>query len=420
MKNKSAPLEVRPFENSNGVTSYRVDGYINGIRIRKNFKSRAEAAAEKSAIELCALQAASGLRHAATLLTEEQLREAETVFNRIKDAQCSLSFCAEYTLSHYRAPNRQQLLESAMTEYVASKNKEHARGVISMRQVRSVEHELRALKKHFPAGTVDQFTPDILTRFIDRGTPSLKTYNNRRGILSTFFKFSYQKDWIASNPIEKTTYYRINHSRGSAVTISAETAAAVMDHAEEYKNGILAPYFALCLFAGIRPCIRYGEIAKVKSESVNLETGGIHIEPTVSKVKMKRIVTIQPNLARWLAAYPLKDHPIIPRNAVKMRLKFFRKFGLTHDVLRHTFISMYVAKYRSMAEAALQAGNSEAIIKKHYLDIKSPSEAEAFFSIMPKRGLTKAKNVAVEITQANEMSSKVATATISAAQLQAV
>jgi hypothetical protein len=46
---------------------------------------------------------------------------------------------------------------------------------------------------------------------------------------------------------------------------------------------------------------------------------------------------------------------------------------------------MFVAKFRSMGEAALQAGNSESIIRKHYLDLKSSGEAEQFFGILPKR-----------------------------------
>ena len=53
--------------------------------------------------------------------------------------------------------------------------------------------------------------------------------------------------------------------------------------------------------------------------------------------------------------------------------------------MRHTFISMFVAKFRSMGEAALQAGNSESIIRKHYLDLKSKQEAEEFFTICPRR-----------------------------------
>jgi len=43
-------------------------GWLHGVRIRKNFKTREEAAAEKATLELNALQAASGLRTAATSL----------------------------------------------------------------------------------------------------------------------------------------------------------------------------------------------------------------------------------------------------------------------------------------------------------------------------------------------------------------
>jgi hypothetical protein len=37
-----------------------------------------------------------------------------------------------------------------------------------------------------------------------------------------------------------------------------------------------------------------------------------------------------------------------------------------------------------MGDTALQAGNSESIIRKHYLDLKSTAEADQFFGIMPK------------------------------------
>jgi hypothetical protein len=121
----------------------------------------------------------------------------------------------------------------------------------------------------------------------------------------------------------------------------------------------------------------------LKAESVQLDTGFIHIEPRVSKVRDKRMVSIQPNLAEWLRAFPLRSFPIMPINSEDMRGKLFRRFGLTHDVLRHTYISMFVGKFRSLGEAALQAGNSESIIRKHYLNLKNPAEAERFWSIVP-------------------------------------
>ena len=61
---------VSRFENRNGVISWRVAGLLHGIRIRKNLKTRPEAAVEKVALEIQALQSTSGLRSIATALTE--------------------------------------------------------------------------------------------------------------------------------------------------------------------------------------------------------------------------------------------------------------------------------------------------------------------------------------------------------------
>ncbi len=75
------------FKNRNGVASWRVSGFLAGVRIRKNFKSKAEAVAEKSVLEIQALQETAGcIRSATTFLTNDQLREAEASFRRLKDS----------------------------------------------------------------------------------------------------------------------------------------------------------------------------------------------------------------------------------------------------------------------------------------------------------------------------------------------
>jgi hypothetical protein len=51
-----------------------------------------------------------------------------------------------------------------------------------------------------------------------------------------------------------------------------------------------------------------------------------------------------------------------------------------------TFISMHVAKFRSIGDTDFQAGNSEAIIKKHYLNLVSTEAADEFWKIMPAHG----------------------------------
>jgi len=255
--------------------------------------------------------------------------------------------------------------------------------MLSECQLKDIRVRLECFTESFAGKSLSLLSRDSLSAHCQRGNPKPKTFNNRRGILFTFFKFAFMQDWVASNPLEKVPHLRVAHRRGSAQTLSATQAEALMRYVETREGGAFVPFFALALFAGIRPCLRTGEIFKLKPEHVRLDTGVIHIEPEVSKVRMKRNVTIQPNLAAWLRAYPLERFPIVPANFQRHRARIAKEFGLTHDVMRHTFISMHVAKFRSMGEAALQAGNSESIIRKHYLDLKTPAEAEAFFGIMP-------------------------------------
>lgn len=313
------------------------------------------------------------------------MREAEAVFRRLTGSAHSLSFCFEYTLTNYREPTHQKALGEAVTAYLAVKTAEHDQKLVSPSMLTTIKRHMAALKKQFPGLTVADLTAARLTPYFQRGKPCLKTYNNRRGLVSTFLKFAEQQEWLATNPMKKIPYHRIARRRGSAKTLSADQAQKLMVHVEAFQGGRLVPFFALCLFGGIRPCLRTGEILRVKPEHVLLDTGVIRIEPEVSKIKELRTVAIQPNLAAWLRAYPLKKFPIIIPNLQKYRAKIAKTFGLSHDVMRHTFISMFVAKFRSIAEASLQAGNSESIIKKHYLDLRSATEAEQFFCIMPKK-----------------------------------
>ena len=76
-------FSVSRFTNRNGVFSFRVDGRLNDVRIRRNFKTQEEAAAEKAALELKAMQTTSGLQSMTTFLAADQLRDAEAVFRRL-------------------------------------------------------------------------------------------------------------------------------------------------------------------------------------------------------------------------------------------------------------------------------------------------------------------------------------------------
>jgi hypothetical protein len=115
-------------------------------------------------------------------------------------------------------------------------------------------------------------------------------------------------------------------------------------------------------------------------ELVNLKTRTITIPANVSKTRHERQVAISDNLAAWLEAFP---GDLIPKNFEALNKKARKHFGLTHDEARHSFISYHVAAHRSIGDAALQAGNSENVVKRHYLNTHSRQEGEEFFRIAP-------------------------------------
>jgi hypothetical protein len=109
-------FSVSRFGNRNGATSWRVSGLLGSVRIRRNFKTREEAAAEKAALEIKAHQIDSGDQAVLTHLTESQVREAEAVFQRLAGKMHPLAFYVDYALSSYHEPEAQVSLKAAIGE----------------------------------------------------------------------------------------------------------------------------------------------------------------------------------------------------------------------------------------------------------------------------------------------------------------
>lgn len=401
MKNSSR-FTIVPFLNPSGNKVYRVKGTLDGKSIRKNFKTRKEAIAFRQQLEITFLNQESEGQTIWTTLTHDQNRDAIAAVNMLKrsNSSKSLSFAVKYLLQHYKESNENILVEDAVEEYKIQKGRELDRGLISRRQERAICYELDKFSTYFEGQLVGEVRSKDIVIYLEQANSSekaqsVKTWNNRRGYLSTFFKFCFANNYVSENPILLVTQFKIKKSRGTAETLTAKQSRDLMHWLESYKGkqnkngtwwgkpGCLVPYFALTLFAGIRPDYSDGEIKKLRPEDIRYDTNVIFIEPQVSKVNEKRTIEIQPNLRTWLERYPIDDYPIIPQRIRDLLQDVRKQKKLPYDVMRHTFISMIVGAFRSVGDAALQAGNSETIIRKHYLNLKSPKEAKEFWSIVP-------------------------------------
>ena len=99
--NRNSSFVTSRFTNPSGEIVFRVNGWLDGKRVRKNFPTRAEAEAERQVYEIGHLQTKTGARTAITRLSDEQLIEAEVAFRRWAGHPQSLSFCVDFMLANY-------------------------------------------------------------------------------------------------------------------------------------------------------------------------------------------------------------------------------------------------------------------------------------------------------------------------------
>src|SRR5579863_7796886 len=157
------------FENRNGKISWRVEGRIDGVRFRRNFKSKEEAVAEKAILDLKHLQLSSNIRSATTFLTDTELRQAEAAFQRLgRNPVQPLLFYLEFALANYREPQAAKPLAEAVAEYVEVKRKQFERTLLSRLQLKNIVNGLKALQARFPKAAMADFTSDALLAHLEQ------------------------------------------------------------------------------------------------------------------------------------------------------------------------------------------------------------------------------------------------------------
>jgi hypothetical protein len=151
---------------------------LDGKRVRKNFPTRAEAQDEAQALEIKGLQGKTGIRATATRLTEDQLHEAESLFQRVAGLSHPLAFYVDFALANYREPTRQKALAAAVTEYVAASHfsiQRRDQKLALQRKIKILRQELAELlaeslmapKKAQHVAEWDPFDPQSSADFFD-------------------------------------------------------------------------------------------------------------------------------------------------------------------------------------------------------------------------------------------------------------
>jgi site-specific recombinase XerC len=360
----------------------------DGLRIRKRFKNEEAARSWKGLREIEALNEHSELHSVVTKLTGDQIAEAENAFSRL-GTRYSLTSALDFFFKHYCEPDVVLSLEDSTDQFLEAKAEQ-----VRDRSLVQLKSTLFQFKEFAENCHVHEVTQQLVERFLrsvrgkDGKNPATKrTWNNYRSDLHNFFAWcsNPQRRWIAINPVSDIQKQKTGRDIPESLTVGE--VRRLMEYVAEYKGGVLAKYFALALFGGLRTGPD-GELQKLalhkdRLKLIDLEHGVIHIRPEISKTHDYRQVMVRENLKAWLTTFAGE---IIPKNFDREVKGVREKFKLGQDVLRHTFFSMHVAAFKSVGEAALEGGNTEAVIKKHYLNLSSYKEGAEFWKIMPAIG----------------------------------
>jgi len=377
---------IKTFTNPSGADVWRVMGYKpDGVQVRLNFQTQAEALAKKNELETEALGMPVSTSMRSTRLTDAQLTEAEAVFQRLGDR--SLTKAVDFYLANYSNPITRIRVDEAYARYTLEKKGSQLRP----RTLQTQRSRLKRLVTLHGAEFVDAVTTDMLRPLVYR-TPGQAacTTNGNRSVLRSFFEWCVRMTYRASNPVVFSR--AVTEDNEDPAILSLEQVKRVLWEAHTYKDGALARYVAQSLFAGLRP----RETSVIPERQINLPQKRIKVKGRQAKLRQRRTVPMEDNLVAWNLCH--RKRSLYPKNwrrhfdAVR-RLAGFRvekahddkaRPMWAPDVLRHTALSYYYGRCKDENLTAAWAGNSPAVLHKHYRDDVTPEDVAEYWKITPE------------------------------------
>jgi len=281
-------MSIREIEQRDGPYRYKtfmVQGWKeNGKWRRRRFKSRADAEAFIASKSLENVTDSVGLRPVVTTLAADMVRQAENAVTILAaiglPSMPSLVEAATHYAIHLRTTQAVEAVPLRDARKACQSDKE-ARGVLRARSAKQRESSLRLFEDwlltlpRYRGQAVDpDWTPPVseitsadIAAYIDslRGKGGLiaapKTRRNVLGDLQNFFNWCLGVKEIKSITTRRR-WHSLNHTAGITAkkpasrtpdVLSVAQSRDLMRHVETCRDGYLVTFFALALFAGIRP-----------------------------------------------------------------------------------------------------------------------------------------------------------------------
>ena len=288
-------------------------------------------------------------------------------------------------------------LHTAIEEYVAIRKRRN----ITEKRVGDIVDELLAAKQN--AGLSDRYIETLrtyLNRFADSFQTNIgsintgaialwldglkvgpRSRNNVRQAIVTLFNFARRRGYLPKGEMTEAADVETvrDDDEEIAILTPAQLTKLLRKSKPEYQL-----YFVLAAFTGIRSA----ELLRLEWSEINFEKGHIEIKARKARTATRRLVPIQPNLAKWLEPYRGSQGRIFnSRRTVDSAIKFARRLGIPWkaNCLRHSYTTYRLSMLPDAGRVALETGNSPAKLFSAYRELDRQNQAQEWFAIEPSR-----------------------------------
>jgi hypothetical protein len=281
-------------------------------------------------------------------------------------------------------------------------NMNPSQGGLSPRTIKGYRGMLKLLKEDFGERQLSDLTTDDFRKYLNKASwGSISRWHHRQAASMLYLWAMKERPPRASeNPLEplpRMTKQGLMAVLPPPAVVTPAEARVWLSAAAETPH---LPFVVLSFFAGMRrqEIQDFARLPEGGWTQINFATGRIHIPFKVGKTN-QRYIEMHPTLVAWLKW--LKRHKrtlfVAPNVNKGLRAIKRRVFPPTGDaaavqpvnranIARHSYIS-YSLRLRgaSFAQVAMNAGNSEEVIKDHYNSLEvTPKQAAEFWSLTPK------------------------------------
>jgi integrase len=346
---------------------------LNGKQLRKNFSRYKDAwdfasdtatALEKGRAQILSLSAADWQSYIAA-------RDLLRPFGiPLHDA------IEEYVATRKRKETVEKRVGDAVDEFLEAK-----------KQARLSDRYIETLRTylHRFADSVQTNIGSVNTGAIARWLDSLKigprSRNNVRQAVVTLFNFARRRGYLPKGETTEAADVETvrDHDGEIAILTPVQLTKLLGKSKPDYQL-----YFALAAFTGIRSA----ELLRLEWSEINFEKGHIDVKARKAKTATRRLVPIQPNLAKWLAPHRGQNGNLFQsRRTIDSAIKFAKRAGIpwTANVLRHSYAAYRLSMLPDAGRVALEMGNSPAKLFTNYRELDRENHAPEWFAIEPPR-----------------------------------